>query len=222
MQLRYLTVSARWSRCIRVLAVVALIGSLAVAVPAIRDPGLRALGWALVADEPIGPADVIVVSADSDGAGVLEAVDLVQSGIASRVAVFADPPDSIDREFVRRGVPYEDRAARSTRQLRSLGVTAIEEIPMAGGTEAEGRALPGWCDQHGFRSVVVVSSRDHSRRLRRLLDRVMHGRPTRVMVGSARHSRFDPDRWWKTRDGVRTEIIELQKLLLDVVRHPFS
>ena len=93
---------------------------------------------------------------------------------------------------------------------------------MAGGTEAEGRALPGWCDQHGFRSVVVVSSRDHSRRLRRLLDRAMHGRSTRVMVRSARHSRFDPDRWWKTRDGVRTEIIELQKLLLDVVRHPFS
>ncbi len=191
-------------------------------MPAIRDPGLRALGWALVADEPIGPADVIVVSADSNGAGVLEAVDLVQSGIASRVAVFADPPDAVDREFIRRGVPYEDRMARSSRQLRALGVTAIEEIPRAGGTEAEGRVLPGWCDQHGFRSVVVVSSRDHSRRLRRLLDRAMHGRPTRVMVRSARHSSFDPDRWWKTRDGVRTEIIELQKLLLDVVRHPLS
>jgi hypothetical protein len=32
----------------------------------------------------------------------------------------------------------------------------------------------------------------------------------------------DPDRWWETRRGVRTEIVELQKLLLDVVLHPMS
>jgi hypothetical protein len=214
--------SSRWWRSVWALAVTVVIVAVVGGVPAIRGSTLRAAGWALVVDEPIGPADVIVVSADSDGAGVLEAVDLVRTGITSRVAVFADPPDAVDREFIRRGVPYEDRAARSIRQLRSLGVTTIEEIPRAGGTEAEGRVLPGWCDQHGFRSVVVVSSRDHSRRLRRLLDRAMHGHPTRVMVRSTRHSIFDPDRWWKTRDGVRTEIIELQKLLLDVVRHPLS
>jgi hypothetical protein len=32
-------------------------------------------------------------------------------------------------------------------------------------------------------------------------------------------SSFDPDRWWESRDGVKTEIVELQKLLLDVVLH---
>ena len=38
----------------------------------------------------------------------------------------------------------------------------------------------------------------------------------------ARYSSFDPDRWWETRGGVRIEIIELQKLVLDVVLHPMS
>jgi len=32
----------------------------------------------------------------------------------------------------------------------------------------------------------------------------------------------DPGRWWETRDGVRTEIIEFQKLLLDLIRHPIG
>jgi hypothetical protein len=50
----------------------------------------------------------------------------------------------------------------------------------------------------------------------------MKGHPTRVMVQPARYSPFDPDRWWETRDGVRTEIVELQKLMLDVVLHPLS
>jgi hypothetical protein len=48
------------------------------------------------------------------------------------------------------------------------------------------------------------------------------GHPTRVMVQPARYSIFDRDRWWETRDGVRTEIVELQKLVLEIVLHPLS
>jgi len=43
-----------------------------------------------------------------------------------------------------------------------------------------------------------------------------------VTIRSARYSAFDPDRWWTTRDDTRTEIVELQKLVLDVLRHPLS
>ena len=192
-------------------------------VPAIRAPILRTAGWALVVDDPVGPADVVVVTVDADGAGALEAADLVHSGIAPRVAVFASPPDSVNREFDRRGVPYENSAARSARQLVSLGVTDIEQIPRAvAGTEDESEVLPDWCDQHQFRSVVVVSTPDHSKRLRRVLLRAMKGHQTRVTIRVTRYSGFDPDRWWETRGGIRTEIIELEKLLLDLVRHPIS
>jgi hypothetical protein len=55
-----------------------------------------------------------------------------------------------------------------------------------------------------------------------MLDRVMKGHPTRVTVRPERYSSFDPDRWWKTRSGVRTEIVELQKLVLEVVLHTIS
>ncbi len=194
-----------------------------VAVPSVRQPVLRAAGWALVVTEPVAPADAIVVSPDSGGAGALEAADLVQSGIATRVAVFTDPPSGEDHEFIRRGLPYEDAAARQIRQLKLLGVTDVVQIPRTDvGTEGEGEVLPAWCDQHQFRSVVFVAARDHSRRVRRVLDRVMKGHPTQVTVRPARYSNFDPDRWWETRVGVRTEIIELQKLVLEAVLHPVS
>jgi hypothetical protein len=58
--------------------------------------------------------------------------------------------------------------------------------------------------------------------LQRVLGRVKKGRPTRVTVRPARYSSFDPDSWWETRGGVRTEITELEKLMLDVVLHPMS
>jgi hypothetical protein len=205
------------------LSVCVLAGAVAAGTRVIRTPILRAAGWALVVDEPVEPADIIVVAIDAGGSGVLEAADLVRSGIAARVAVFADPPDEIDREFIRRGLTYEDAASRSVRQLESLGIANVEQLPGGvAGTEDEGALLPGWCDQHMFRSVVVVSTPDHTRRLRRVLNRSMEGHGTRVTVRFTHYSRFDPDRWWRTRAGIRTEIVELEKLLLDVVRHPVS
>jgi hypothetical protein len=192
-----------------------------VAVPSIRVPVLRAAGCALVVNEPIAPADVIVISLDSSGAGALEAADLVQSGIARRVAVFTDPPNLEDREFIRRGLPYWDASTVQIRQLRWLGLTDVVQIPRTqAGTEGEGQVLPQWSDQHQFRSIVFVAGRDHSRRTRRMLDRVMKGHPTHVMVQPARYSSFDPEHWWETRDGIRTQIIEFQKLVLDLVLHP--
>jgi hypothetical protein len=50
----------------------------------------------------------------------------------------------------------------------------------------------------------------------------MKGHPTRVTVKPARYTPFDPDQWWKTRTGIRIVVIELQKLLLDMVLHPMS
>jgi uncharacterized SAM-binding protein YcdF (DUF218 family) len=211
----------RWAP---ILVVVALAAASIVAVPSVREPVLRAAGWALIVNEPVAPADIIVIVPGIGGAGALEAADLVQSGIAARVAVFADPPSGEDHEFIRRGLPYEDEAARQIDQLKWLGVTDVVQIPRADKETTEGVAevLSAWCDQHRFRSIVFVAARDHSRRLRRVLDRVMKGHSTRVMVQPARYSSFDPDRWWNTRNGVRTEIVELQKLMLEVILHPIS
>jgi hypothetical protein len=177
-----------------------------------------------VASDPVAPADIIVVSLDTGGAGVLEAADLVKSGIATRVAVFADPPNEEDLEFIRRGLPYEDTAALQTRQLRLLGVNDVVQIPRAD-VENEGaqdQVLPQWCDQHQFRSIVFVALREKSRRLRRVLYRALKGHPTRVMVQPSRYSSFDPDKWWETREGIRAEILEFQRLGFEVALHPVS
>jgi len=214
----------RRQRCAGIVLVVVLLGVASIAISAIRQPILRAAGWALVVNERAEAADVIVVAVNADGAGVLEAADLVHSGVAMRVAVFADPPDTIvEREFIRRGIPYEDAVARSVRQLRALGVDTIDLIPTyVTGSEDEGPVLADWCDQHRFRSVVVVSTSDHSRRLRRVLHRFMKGHQTRVTVRCTRYCMFDPDRWWRSHGETRTELEELEKLLLDFARHPIS
>ena len=197
--------------------------ALLLALPATREALLRVAGRALVAQDPLAPADVIVVAVDADGEGVLAAADLVHAGLATRVALFPDPPDRTDREFLRRGLPYSNRATIATMQLRALGVTSVELIPASvNGTTAEGEVLRQWCTAQGVRHIIFVSTADHSRRTRRMLARSLRGSGTAASVRYSAYSEFDPENWWRTRRGVRIEIVEAQKLLVDAVMHPFS
>lgn len=212
----------RWRHWSRILPVLVLLGLVAGAI-VVRRPILRAVGWALVVDERVEPADIILLPKWAGAGGAIDAADLFHSGIASRVAILPEPPRPAEHELTRRGVPYQDETADLVQLLRALGVPNTEVIPdAAAGTEAEGRVLFSWYQQHQFRSIVVVSAPDHSRRVRRVLHRSFAGYPTKVTIRSARYSSFDPDRWWHTREGIRIEIVELQKLLFDLARHPLS
>jgi hypothetical protein len=144
-----------WPRWATILLTLALAAFAIVAIRSLREPVLRAAGLALVVNnEPVAPADIIVLTIDSGGAGALEAADLVQSGVSKRVAVFEDPPSREGSEFIRRGFPYEDQAARQIRQLRTLGITDVVQISRVNGTEDEGQVLPKWADEQHLRSIV--------------------------------------------------------------------
>jgi hypothetical protein len=216
-------VNARTRIGLAALGLAAAALALLAAVPSARNALLRSAGAVLVNDDPVEAADVIVIAVDARGAGVLEAVDLVHRGIGTRVAVFSDPPKRVQLELKRRGVEYYDPTAMEIRQLTALGVSRAERVPgTVAGTEDEGSLLPQWCDENHFATVIFISNPDHSRRTRRVLHRDMAGHHTRVLVRASRYGEFDPESWWMTRDGVRTELIEMEKLLIDVLRHPLS
>ncbi len=212
-----------WRLSTVALVSVALAVACATAIAPLRTGLLRSMGRFLVATDELQHADVVVLSVDSDGAGVLEATDLVHGHVADRVALFADPPDAVDREFLRRGVAYHNTAAVSVSQLHDLGIDAVEVIPRTvGGTDDESHDLAGWCAEHRYRTVVFVSTLDHSRRTARILARATRGRGLAVRVRGSPYSEFDPNAWWQSRTGVRTEIVESEKLLADMLLHPLS
>lgn len=208
----------------RLIPLLLLIAALAAAViPATRDGMLRAVGWGLVAHDAMAHADVIVIANDADGSGALEAADLVKESIATRVALFVRPQTLAARAFAKRGLPYDDSTSTTAKELRELGVTSVERIPgLVAGTNDEGRVLPAWCREKQYHTLVFVSTPDHSRRTRRVLRRAFEGSSIRAIVWYSHYSSFDPDAWWRTRNGIRIAISEYEKLLLDLLRHPLG
>lgn len=197
--------------------------AIACAVPVAYRPVLRSLGHVLVAEDPVTPADMIVISVDAKGAGILEAGDLVEQGISKHVAIFPEQPGKVNREFIRRGVEHYDPVALGLRQLSALGVSGAEQLPSSvAGTGDEGQILSAWCDQRGFDKVIFIGMPDHSRRTRRVMERAFAGHKTRILVHASRYSEFDPEAWWQTRGGLRIELVELEKLLLDIAMHPLG
>lgn len=183
----------------------------------------RAMGRALVAEDPVEPADVIVVPEWTQTAGALEAADLVHRGTAASVLVLVKPEQPSTRELVRRGILRANESVWPVKLLGELGVQTVDVIEGSdAGTRAEADALASWCRQRRVGSLIVVTTLDHSRRVGRVVRRAMRDYPTKVIIRPTRYTRFDPDRWWETRDGLRTEIVELEKLLVDIVAHPIS
>jgi len=217
---RELTPVSRWTS---VLFGIVVLGAVVTAgVPELRRSVLRTVGRALVAQDVPAKADIIVISTDVMGAGILESADLVKAGFATRVAIFDRAPNRVQLEFARRGVQSLDLNRVSIQLLRSLGLTDIVVIPSAVvGTEDEGQVLLSWCTANAIHSIVFVSTPDHSRRTRRVLDRALESRGIAVTVRYSKYSEFDPDGWWLSREGQRTEAVEMEKLLLDLLRHPF-
>lgn len=210
-------------RWIRLTLLTALIAAGILATPTTRVATLRSVGQALVASDPVTRADVIVISVDAGGAGVLEAADLVRNGASQTVAVFAEPSTPADLEFARRGVLHYDDASLAINELQALGVANAVRIPTpVDGTTAEGQVLAGWMTDRGFRSVLMITTADHARRTRRVLRRALKDHGTNVTVRPSQYSNFHADSWWHTRRDLRTGIIELQKLLLDMLAHPLS
>jgi hypothetical protein len=210
---------SRWA--IGLLGTVTLAVVITAGIPALRHSVLRSAGWALVAEDPPGKADIIVISTDALGAGILEASDLFHAGFAPRVAIFDRAPTKVALELGRRGAHSLDLKEFSIQQLHELGIADISVIPPVVGTVDEGKVLREWCVANSIHSILFVSVPDHSRRTRRVLDRYLAQHGIKVMVRYARVAEFDPNSWWRSRGGQRVELVEAQKLLLDVLRHPF-
>jgi len=177
--------------------------------------GMALAGPLLVVADPLPPhADAIVLLAGSVPDRVLEGSDLYHAGVARRVVLTRERLRRDALVLRARGValPEGDELARTA--LRGLGVPAEAIVVLrrrGASTESEARTLARYACSHHLHSLVVVTSRAHTRRARLILGQAL-GPGIRLTVRPARHDFFPAARWWRVRTAAKQVLTEYEKL----------
>ena len=179
---------------------------------AIATPRLGA--W-LVVEDPLDRADAIVVLSGTMYERQLEAADLYRAGYAPRIYVLREIQDWGEVELQQRGVRYTRIVDVQIDALVKVGVPreVITVLDSADSTAEEAGYVYDLVTKLKLSRLIVVTSKQHTRRARMAINRRLQGTGATVIVRATRYDRSDVDRWWQNRSTLRFTLFETQRLI---------
>jgi uncharacterized SAM-binding protein YcdF (DUF218 family) len=174
------------------------------------------VGAFLFSEDPLERADAIFVLAGPRASRWLEARDLFEQKLAPIVLLSGGLREDAERIAVEQGarVPSEGELARNA--LVDLGVPPAQVVILPGrpdNTAEEAAGLREYALAHGWRTVIVVTSKLHTRRASVAMRRALAGTTIRIVMRSTRYDGDDPARWWLRRTTIRRVIYEAPALV---------
>ena len=176
---------------------------------------LPRLGSWLVAEDPLEKADALVVLGGTMYERLLEAVDLHKAGWAPRIYLFREVIDWGEVELIARGIPYPRPIDMQLELLGRLGVeaAALHVLDQAGSTAEEATHVYNLAAREKFSRLIIISSKQHTRRARLVMNRRLDDLGVQVIVRASRYDKSPVDRWWSDRSTLRFTLFETQRLL---------
>ena len=176
---------------------------------------LRGLGSWLVVQDPLVKADGIFILGGTMYERQLEAVDLYKGGWAPRLFVLREVSDWGEVELRNRGIEYLSVVDAQVDVMERLGVPRdrITILDRANSTAQEAVILRDVAQREKLAKVIIVTSKQHTRRARLVINRRMQEIGVTVIVRASRYDRANVDRWWTERPTLRFTLFETQRLL---------
>jgi uncharacterized SAM-binding protein YcdF (DUF218 family) len=185
----------------------------------------RGVGRWLVRPDPLAPADVIVVLSGTMPARAEEAARIFRMGYSHEVWI-TRPVSSAD-DLARMGIPYTGEEDYNREVLIHEGVPAqaIRILPETiVDTQQEVEEISRDARAEGDTRVMIVTSPQHTRRVKALWLKLVGRNPALIVRGAPRDG-FDADHWWRdTRDAfsVVRELMGLLNVWTGLHVHPHS
>jgi uncharacterized SAM-binding protein YcdF (DUF218 family) len=175
------------------------------------------LGPFLTKEDPITRADAIFVLAGTRMMRPLEAADLYFEGYAPRLVMTRDlQEERAFNDVARRGYPFAPDAERARDAFVSMGIprdAILIPDRVHDSTAEEAITLRELAARHGWRRVIVVTSKYHLRRAAFAVRRELRDGNVVVMMRASRYDPMRAERWWTRRAEIRWVASELPKLV---------
>ena len=183
-----------------------------------------ALAWFLVYggrylqhEDPLQKVDAIFVLGGTRLERPLEAVDLYRDGYAPILILSPGRQPELAERLVRsKGIPFPTDVELVRGAILRLGVPAAAIASTDGyvdNTAEEANLLRAMVRAHGWRRVMIVTSKFHTRRVRFAFWRGLEGTTATPVIRASRYDEADPAHWWRSRGDVRFVLSEWQKLI---------
>jgi uncharacterized SAM-binding protein YcdF (DUF218 family) len=174
---------------------------------------LLGVGRWLVVQDPLEKAQAIVVLSGRMPLRALEAAKLYRQGYAPRVWVTHSSEPGATLEAMQ--IAYVGEDFYNLRVLMHEGVPAdtirVLQPPILN-TADEIAAVSAALEEEKGGTVIIVTSKVHTRRVRILWHRLAAGRG-QVIVRGASDDPFEPRRWWRTTGDALDVVRELLGIL---------
>lgn len=173
------------------------------------------LGAWLVVEDPLQKADAVIVLGGTIYERPMEAVELYKEGWAPRIYLFRQIADWGEAILIEHDVPYTREVDLQIDVMSRLGVPreAIGILDQANSTAKEADDVLALVRREKFSRVIIVTSKQHTRRARLVMNRKVNPAGARIVVRPSRYDRSDVDRWWANRSTLRFTLFETQRLL---------
>jgi uncharacterized SAM-binding protein YcdF (DUF218 family) len=165
------------------------------------------VGRSLIASDMPAPSDAILVLSGDNlrDERLLHAVGLWRSGLAPRIVLSATLADWQTTEDY---APW-----RHAMKLKIPSSAVVLAPHQADSTREEAGFLRSYLPEHGYASVILVTSNYHTRRAKKVFEKEWRGSPLRFRVSGAPDYQFHPDGWWTHRVDSRTFFYEFSKTI---------
>ena len=171
--------------------------------------------WIIV-QHPLERSDAILILAGARVERWLEGVDLYRAGWAPRLVLSNGRIEEAELRLREMGIrfPGEGELARDAMIQMRVPSDAITLLPGSlDNTAQEAEAIRRLMSSAGWRRVIVVTSKYHTRRTAFAFEREFRDTSLHIIVRASQHDRVWPERWWTARADFRFVTSELQKLL---------
>lgn len=180
----------------------------------LSGPALTQIGEFLVVDEKPVRSDAVVVL--NTGLAyyprLVEAVSLYRQGFAKKIVINGNRKTEVLRELERKGYQpccpwYENRL----RILELLGVPRKGVIAISAedayDTVSEAIAVGKELLESGVKSVIITTSKSHTRRAHYIWKNACGGR-LKIRMVAAKSDPYSPSGWWKSGRQIRWVLAE--------------
>src|SRR5687768_14311295 len=156
-------------------------------------------GRFLVVEEPLQPADALVVLGGSWADRWLEAAELYRERLAPAILLSPGIIEPAEGRLRAMGISFPARTdlVRDALVQMKIPAAAISTFPQSvDNTADEALRAREAAERNGWKSLIVVTSKYHTRRARFAFERELRGSGIVVQVRGSRFDEIQPDGWW--------------------------